>query len=74
MAVCGHPELCDTTTYLHRDRTKKETAWRKVSEEVGLPAYLIPAIGCTFRSRLHLENKHFKSCFACGLADRSDVD
>eukprot|EP00064_Thunnus_orientalis_P022933 superscaffoldBa00008193_g23155 len=37
VAVCGHPELYDTTAYSDRDRTKKENAWRKVSEEIGLP-------------------------------------
>ncbi len=37
VAVCGRSELCDTTSYLHREQTKKEIAWRKVSEEVELP-------------------------------------
>ncbi len=55
VAVCGHPNLYDTISYLYRDWTKKEIAWRKVSKEVGLPGkfikcYLIPAIGFTFRS------------------------
>ncbi len=31
-------------------------------------------IESTFRAGLHLENRHFKSCFACGLVDRSDKD
>ncbi len=37
VTLCGHSELYDITSYLLRDRTKKEIAWRKVSEEVGLP-------------------------------------
>ncbi len=36
-AICWHPELCDTTSYLQRDWTKKEIARRKVIKEVGLP-------------------------------------
>uniref|UniRef100_A0A671PYE7 MADF domain-containing protein n=1 Tax=Sinocyclocheilus anshuiensis TaxID=1608454 RepID=A0A671PYE7_9TELE len=37
VSVCGHPEIYDTTSYSYRDRTKKEIAWKKISEEVGLP-------------------------------------
>ncbi|KAL7376639.1 hypothetical protein ABVT39_012534 [Epinephelus coioides] len=37
VAVCGHPELYDTTMVLYRDRSRKEQAWVKVSEEAGLP-------------------------------------
>ncbi|KAM6927121.1 uncharacterized protein PEZ65_010518 [Lycodopsis pacificus] len=37
VAVCGFPELYDTSSYLYRDRTKKDMAWRKVSEDVGQP-------------------------------------
>ncbi|CAM4639672.1 unnamed protein product [Leuciscus chuanchicus] len=29
--------MYDTKSYAYRDRTKKEIAWRKISEEVGLP-------------------------------------
>ncbi len=79
VAVCGHTELYDAASYLYRNQTKKQIAWRKVSEEVGLPGkfwkyvcYLIPAIGCTFWSGLHLENKHFKSCFGCGVVHTPD--
>ncbi len=32
VAICGHPELYDTTSYLYRDQTKKK--------EVGLPGKL----------------------------------
>uniref|UniRef100_UPI003AAF58FD hippocampus abundant transcript 1 protein n=1 Tax=Centroberyx gerrardi TaxID=166262 RepID=UPI003AAF58FD len=38
VAVCGLPELRDTSLLAYRDRNKKERAWRKVNEEVGLPA------------------------------------
>ncbi len=40
LVVCEHPELYDTASYLYRDRNRKELAWRKVSEEVGLPGKL----------------------------------
>ncbi|XDV31483.1 hypothetical protein PO909_002475 [Leuciscus waleckii] len=36
VAVCAYPEIYDTKSYTYRDRTKKEIAWRKISEEVGL--------------------------------------
>ncbi|XP_058629593.1 platelet glycoprotein Ib alpha chain-like [Onychostoma macrolepis] len=35
IAVCGLPELYDTSSYHYRNRNKKDLAWRKVSEEVG---------------------------------------
>ena len=34
VAVCGHPELFDTSCYFYRDRNKKDSAWQKVGEEV----------------------------------------
>ena len=37
IAVCGHPVLYDTAAVFYRDKIKKEEAWVKVSEEVGLP-------------------------------------
>uniref|UniRef100_A0A671YJ80 MADF domain-containing protein n=1 Tax=Sparus aurata TaxID=8175 RepID=A0A671YJ80_SPAAU len=37
VAVCGHPVLYDTTAVFYRNRYKKEEAWVKVAEEVGLP-------------------------------------
>ena len=37
VAICGHPALYDTTAVLYRDKLKKEEAWMKVAEEVGLP-------------------------------------
>ncbi|XP_071316452.1 uncharacterized protein [Trachinotus anak] len=37
VAVCGHTELYDTSSYFYRDRTKKDNAWKKVGEEVQLP-------------------------------------
>uniref|UniRef100_A0A8C1V1U2 Transcription factor Adf-1 n=1 Tax=Cyprinus carpio TaxID=7962 RepID=A0A8C1V1U2_CYPCA len=33
IAVCGYPELYDTSSYFHRNRNKKDLAWKKVSEE-----------------------------------------
>uniref|UniRef100_A0A671TYY7 MADF domain-containing protein n=1 Tax=Sparus aurata TaxID=8175 RepID=A0A671TYY7_SPAAU len=36
IAVCGHPVLYDTTAVFYRNRYKKEEAWVKVAEEVGL--------------------------------------
>ncbi|XP_068562976.1 hepatoma-derived growth factor-related protein 2-like [Cebidichthys violaceus] len=36
-AVHGLPELYDKSSHLYRDRSKKVVAWRKLSEEVGLP-------------------------------------
>ncbi|XP_055057393.2 uncharacterized protein [Misgurnus anguillicaudatus] len=38
IAVCGHPDIYDTTSYFYRDRNKKDLAWKKVSEEVGQSA------------------------------------
>ncbi|KAF4096414.1 transcription factor Adf-1-like [Onychostoma macrolepis] len=35
VAVCGLPELYDTSSYHYRNRNKKDLTWRKVSEEVG---------------------------------------
>ncbi|XP_042632303.1 transcription factor Adf-1-like [Cyprinus carpio] len=35
IAVCGYPELYDTSSYFYRNRNKKDLAWKKVSEEVG---------------------------------------
>ena len=40
VAVCGHPVLYDSAAVFYRDRTKKEEAWAKVSEEVGLSGKL----------------------------------
>ncbi|KAL3056870.1 hypothetical protein OYC64_007364 [Pagothenia borchgrevinki] len=37
VAVSGFPEIYDTMSYIYRDRNKKELAWRKISEEVGIP-------------------------------------
>ncbi|XP_049451174.1 transcription factor Adf-1-like, partial [Epinephelus fuscoguttatus] len=37
IAVCGYPELYDTTCLLYRDCNKKEQAWVKVAEETGVP-------------------------------------
>ncbi|KAL7373552.1 hypothetical protein ABVT39_009422 [Epinephelus coioides] len=37
IAVCGHPERYDVKSPNYKLRTKKDLAWRKVSEEVGLP-------------------------------------
>ena len=37
VAVCGHPELYNITSPFYKIRTKKDLAWRKVAEEVGLP-------------------------------------
>lgn len=34
IAICGQPELDDTTSYLYREGTKKKDfAWIKVSED-----------------------------------------
>ncbi|KAL0203332.1 hypothetical protein M9458_001350, partial [Cirrhinus mrigala] len=35
VAVCGYPELYDTSSYFYRNKNKKDLAWKKVSEEVG---------------------------------------
>ncbi|ROL46215.1 hypothetical protein DPX16_0932 [Anabarilius grahami] len=35
VAVCGYPELYDTSSYFYRNRNKQDLAWRKVSKEVG---------------------------------------
>ena len=40
VAVSGFPEIYDTMSYIYRDRNKKELAWRKISEEVGIPGKL----------------------------------
>ncbi len=32
IAVCGHPELYDTSSYFYRNMNKKDFAWKKVSE------------------------------------------
>ncbi|XP_028327357.1 uncharacterized protein LOC114478459 [Gouania willdenowi] len=36
VAVCDHPELYNTASYWYRDRTKKDLAWRRIGEAVGL--------------------------------------
>jgi len=36
VAVCGYPELDDTTSYEYLNRSTKDAAWRAVSEDVGL--------------------------------------
>ncbi|ROL51198.1 Transcription factor Adf-1 [Anabarilius grahami] len=35
VAVCGHPELYDVSSYFYRDRNKKDLAWKRISEEIG---------------------------------------
>ncbi|KAL7393494.1 hypothetical protein ABVT39_011666 [Epinephelus coioides] len=37
IAVCGHPERYDVMSPNYKLQTNKDLAWRKVSEEVGLP-------------------------------------
>ncbi|MED6266182.1 hypothetical protein CHARACLAT_033161 [Characodon lateralis] len=36
VAVCGKPELYDSTNYYYRDKYRKDLAWRRVSEETGV--------------------------------------
>ncbi|MED6269323.1 hypothetical protein CHARACLAT_031889 [Characodon lateralis] len=36
VAVCGKPELYDSTNYFYRDKYRKDLAWRRVSEEPGV--------------------------------------
>ncbi|MED6288595.1 hypothetical protein CHARACLAT_028145 [Characodon lateralis] len=36
VAVCGKPELYDSTDYFYRDTYRKDLAWRTVSEETGV--------------------------------------
>ncbi|MED6243569.1 hypothetical protein ATANTOWER_022544 [Ataeniobius toweri] len=36
VAVCGKPELYDSTNYFYRDKYRKDRAWRRVSEETGV--------------------------------------
>ncbi|KAL3067606.1 hypothetical protein OYC64_017351 [Pagothenia borchgrevinki] len=36
VAVSGFPEIYDTMSYFYRYRNKKELAWRKISEQVGI--------------------------------------
>ncbi|KAL3976485.1 a disintegrin and metalloproteinase with thrombospondin motifs 8 [Sarotherodon galilaeus] len=36
-AVANHPELYDASSFLYRDRNKKDLAWRKISEEIRQP-------------------------------------
>ncbi len=76
-AVSGHAELHDTTSYVNRDWTKKEIAWRKVSEEGGLPGKFWEYVFVTW---LQLSVVLFNpNCIkktsilkVCGLADRPD--
>ncbi|ROL48212.1 Transcription factor Adf-1 [Anabarilius grahami] len=35
VAVCGHPELYDVSSYFYRDSNKKDLAWKRISEEIG---------------------------------------
>ncbi|KAK7124650.1 hypothetical protein R3I94_018887 [Phoxinus phoxinus] len=37
LAVSSRPELYDTTSYIYRDRNKKDLAWKSVGEEIGQP-------------------------------------
>ncbi|XP_077089796.1 uncharacterized protein LOC143741262 [Siphateles boraxobius] len=37
LAVSGHPELFDSSSYFYRDRNKKDLAWKKISEEIVQP-------------------------------------
>ncbi|TNN41807.1 Transcription factor Adf-1 [Liparis tanakae] len=37
VAVCGHPVLYNTTLFEYRNRNKKDEAWKRVGEAVGLP-------------------------------------
>uniref|UniRef100_A0A8C2Z8S6 MADF domain-containing protein n=1 Tax=Cyclopterus lumpus TaxID=8103 RepID=A0A8C2Z8S6_CYCLU len=37
IAVCGHPEIFNTSSYDYRNRLKKDVAWKAVSEDVGIP-------------------------------------
>ncbi|XP_028320033.1 uncharacterized protein LOC114474159 [Gouania willdenowi] len=36
VAVCLHPGLYDTDNFFYGDRTRKDLAWRKISEQVGV--------------------------------------
>ncbi|MEQ2277553.1 hypothetical protein XENORESO_004345 [Xenotaenia resolanae] len=36
VAVCGRPELYDSTNYYYRDKYRKDLAWRGVSEDTGV--------------------------------------
>ncbi|MED6290963.1 hypothetical protein CHARACLAT_018779 [Characodon lateralis] len=36
VAVCGKPELYDSTNYFYQDKYRKDLAWRRVSEETGV--------------------------------------
>ena len=36
IAVSGFPELYDTSLFVYRDNRKKNEAWRKVADIVGL--------------------------------------
>ncbi|XP_019222388.1 transcription factor Adf-1-like [Oreochromis niloticus] len=36
-AVANHPELYDASSFLYRDRNKKDLAWRNISDKLGQP-------------------------------------
>ncbi len=61
VAVCEHSVLYDTTSYLHGDQTKKEIAWRKVSQEVRLSGKFWKY--SSYRLHFSIQTAFFKKAF-----------
>ncbi|KAK5604579.1 hypothetical protein CRENBAI_014990 [Crenichthys baileyi] len=74
LAICAHPVIYDTSSYHYSDRNRKDLAWRRISEEVGISEEMYrkwwKSLRDTYAKECKKEKDRKKSGAAAGTAQR----